>query len=132
MFTRLDTTSGRLAVSAIKPAAMTNASVAAGEKLFAMKNRPTAIFAANDEMAAGVLHAAREAGLSAPEDFSVVGFDDFELATSVWPPLTTVHTPTRDFGRVAAEKLIGIERKTPDVGLRLIVRQSSGPPPKAG
>jgi LacI family transcriptional regulator len=104
--------------------------VKAGEKLFALKNRPTAIFAANDEMAAGVLHAARQAGLNAPADFSVVGFDDFEIATSVWPPLTTVHTPTRDFGRIAAEKLIGLEGKeAPEADLRLIVRQSSGPPP---
>lgn len=104
--------------------------VAAGEKLFAMKPRPTAIFAGNDEMAAGVLHAGRLAGLEAPRDFSMVGFDDFDIATKVWPPLTTVHSATRDFGRMAAEKLIGVAGKPADVTMRLVVRGSTGPAPR--
>jgi LacI family transcriptional regulator len=108
-----------------------NSGVQAGAKLFAMKPRPTAIFASNDEMAAGVLQAARFAGLDAPRDFSIVGFDDFEIATSVWPPLTTVHSSTREFGRLAAEKIIGAESKpSDDAILRLVVRGSTGPPPR--
>jgi len=96
--------------------------------------RPTAIFAANDEMAAGVLHAIRRAGLRCPEDVSVVGFDDFQIASSVWPPLTTVRTPTREIGRMAAEKLIGLDstedhtrEAAPSTLPALVVRDSTGP-----
>ena len=65
-----------------------------------MVERPTAIFAGNDEMAAGVLQAARQIGLSVPGDLSVVGFDDFEIARRLWPALTTIRTPTREIGRL--------------------------------
>lgn len=107
--------------------------IEAGAKLLALDPRPTAIFAANDEMAAGVLHAAREAGLSVPEDLSVVGFDDFQIASRIWPPLTTVRTPTREIGRLAAEKLMGRgdEKRDPQSRLpTLVVRQSTGAAPK--
>ena len=80
-------------------------------KLLALPNRPTAIFAGNDEMAAGALHAARKAGLEVPRDLSVIGFDDFQIASRVWPPLTTVRAPTREIGRLASEKLIGQARE---------------------
>jgi len=107
--------------------------LACGETLLAMDPRPTAIFAGNDEMAAGVLQAARRAGLQVPADLTVVGFDDFQIAQAVWPPLTTIHIPTREVGRIAAEKLIGVEaRETRDPGSTipyLVVRESSGPPP---
>lgn len=66
---------------------------------------PTAVFAANDEMAAGVLQALHVAGQTPPESLSVVGFDDFETATRVWPRLTTVRTPAREIGTLAAERL---------------------------
>lgn len=100
--------------------------------------RPTAIFAANDEMAAGVLHAIRRAGLKCPDDVSVVGFDDFQIASSVWPPLTTVRTPTREIGRMAAEKLIGLDaadeedarEAAPTTSPALVVRDSTGPVPR--
>jgi LacI family transcriptional regulator len=99
--------------------------------------RPTGIFAANDEMAAGVLHAIRHAGLKCPDDISVVGFDDFQIASSVWPPLTTVRTPTREIGRMAAEKLIGLDaaddhgrEAAPATSPALVVRDSSGPAPR--
>jgi LacI family transcriptional regulator len=85
--------------------------VACGDALLTRTPRPTAIFAGNDEMAAGVLQSARKAGLHVPRDLTVVGFDDFQIAQAVWPPLTTVHTPTREIGRMAAEKLIGVERR---------------------
>lgn len=106
--------------------------VEAARKLLAASNRPTAVFAANDEMAAGALQAAREAGLSVPEQFSVVGYDDFQVATRVWPPLTTVHTPTRRIGQMAAAKLMGHETAEPPREEHLptlVVRQSSGPVP---
>ncbi|RAK56900.1 LacI family DNA-binding transcriptional regulator [Phenylobacterium deserti] len=108
--------------------------IAAARDLLSRPNRPTAIFAANDEMAAGVLHAARDLGLRVPEDVTVVGYDDFDLATRLWPALTTVRTPTREIGRLAVERLMGRddERRNPKDRLpTLVVRKSSGPPPKA-
>ncbi|MES1200192.1 MAG: LacI family DNA-binding transcriptional regulator [Pseudomonadota bacterium] len=106
--------------------------------LLALKPRPTAIFAGNDEMAAGVLHAARQLNLRVPEDLSIVGFDDFQIASRVWPPLTTIRTPTREIGRMAAEKLMGQEREedgkdaesAPVTEPTLVVRESSGPAPR--
>ncbi|MBX9746311.1 MAG: LacI family DNA-binding transcriptional regulator [Hyphomonadaceae bacterium] len=110
--------------------------VSCGAELLKLTPRPTAIFAANDEMAAGVLHTIRRAGLNCPEDVSVVGFDDFQIASSVWPPLTTVRTPTREIGRMAAEKLIGMSDEAdedhpreaaPTTSPVLVVRDSTGP-----
>ena len=66
------------------------------QALLALPNRPTAIFASNDEMAAGAITAAHEAGLSLPEDLSIAGFDDIHVAQMVWPQLTTVHQPIYD------------------------------------
>ena len=106
--------------------------LACGEALLALDPRPTGIFAGNDEMAAGVLQAARRAGIETPRDLSVVGFDDFQLASSIWPSLTTIHTPTREAGRLAALKLIGMggpERETPSILPHLVVRESTGPAP---
>ena len=67
----------------------------------------TAIFAGSDAMAAGVLAEAHRRGLSLPRDLSVAGFDDSALASSVWPPLTTVRQPLRDLGWHAADLLLG-------------------------
>jgi LacI family transcriptional regulator len=83
----------------------------AGEKLLSKARPPTAIFAANDEMAAGVLHAARRRGLDVPADLSIVGFDDTAIAAHIWPPLTTVRWPIADMARAAALKLLA---GTPD------------------
>ena len=66
----------------------------------------TAIFAASDAMAAGVLAAAHARGLSLPHDLSVGGFDDSALAASVWPPLTTVRQPLAELGWHAADLLL--------------------------
>ncbi|AUX69683.1 LacI family transcriptional regulator [Porphyrobacter sp. HT-58-2] len=79
----------------------------AGRLLLGLDPRPTAIFASNDEMAAGVMHAAFERNLQIPRDLSLVGFDDSPTATHVWPSLTTVRWPIRDMGMLAAEKLLG-------------------------
>ena len=66
--------------------------LSAGSELLSLPNnkRPTAIFAANDHMAAGVLVAALKAGLHMPGELSIMGFDDSEIAETLWPPLTTV------------------------------------------
>jgi len=68
--------------------------------------RPTAILAMSDVMAIGVMWAAREAGLNVPEDLSIVGFDDLEIAQHANPPLTTVHQPIMQKGEAAARLLL--------------------------
>lgn len=109
--------------------------VEAATDLLGLKNRPTAIFAGNDEMAIGVMQAARNLGLDVPGDLSIVGFDDLPMASRVWPNLTTVRLPIRDMGRMAAEKLTAQSRgldpaklNQPEVRPSLVVRESSGPP----
>lgn len=109
--------------------------VDAATELLALPERPTAIFAGNDEMAIGVMKAARDAGLDVPRDLSIVGFDDLPMASRVWPNLTTVRLPIRDMGRMAAEKLTaglrGLDPATlvqPEVDPSLVVRDSTAPP----
>jgi LacI family transcriptional regulator len=111
--------------------------VSCGSALLGRAKRPTAIFCANDEMACGVLRAARDAGLRVPEDLSVVGFDDFQVATRVFPELTTLHSPIRTIGLLAAKKLFdgAANPRPPTSGPsapepKLVVRESSGPVPK--
>ena len=106
--------------------------MAAARELFALEDRPTAVFALNDEMAAGAYTSAREAGLAIPADVSVVGFDDAPIASRLWPPMTSVRLPLRDMGRLAGELLIpggGRDRgATHDVQPQLIARASSAKP----
>lgn len=111
--------------------------VACGEALLARRPRPTAIFAFNDEMAAGVYKAAYRLGISIPRELSIIGFDDSPLATRLCPSLTTIRMPIRDMGRLAAAKLIpGKASDEADtamvtrVNLHLIVRDSTQPPPQ--
>lgn len=78
-----------------------SAGVAGAVVLLDLPQRPTAIFAATDEVAAGVVEAARERALRVPQDLSVVGFDDTEVARLLSPPLTTVRQPLREMGRLA-------------------------------
>ena len=73
-------------------------------ELLALRRRPTAIFAASDVQAFGVLDAAARAGLSVPGDLSVIGFDDIELAAAIG--LTTVRQPLRESGRLGAHLLL--------------------------
>lgn len=77
------------------------------DRLLDVAPRPTAIFASNDEMAAGALHVARQRGLDVPADLSIIGFDDTSIASHLWPPLTTVRWPIATMARAAALKLIG-------------------------
>jgi DNA-binding LacI/PurR family transcriptional regulator len=92
---------------------------------------PTAIFAANDQMAAGVILALRESGLGVPDEVSVAGYDDIPWAKLLSPPLTTVAQPAYELGRTAVELLIGRitapDRPTSTVVLQptLIVREST-------
>src|SRR5829696_10543559 len=75
-------------------------------KLLDLSPRPTAIFASNDEMAAGVVHIARERGIAVPDELSIIGFDDTPIAAHIWPPLTTVRWPIVSMARAAALKLL--------------------------
>ncbi len=109
--------------------------VACAEALLARRPRPTAIFASNDEMAAGVYKAAYRMKVAIPEDLSVIGFDDTPTAARLTPALTTIRLPIREMGRLAASKLIppkGTEDAEVGVAsrmtLHLIVRESSQPP----
>lgn len=80
----------------------------AAECFVALAERPTAIFAANDETAIGFLSGLRRHGLECPRDVSVVGFDDLAVAPHFWPPLTTMRQPREALGRLAAEALIDL------------------------
>ncbi len=107
--------------------------LAATRLLLEAEPRPTAIFAASDEMAIGAVHAIREAGLRVPEDLSVMGVDDHEMAEFF--ELTTVAQPVHEQGRLAAQLLLqAIERgdtftpETLTVPTRLIVRGTTAPP----
>lgn len=114
-----------------------NSGAECGRKLLNLPaaKRPTAIFASNDEMAAGVLAVAHGMGLAVPEDLSVAGFDDVPLASQVWPALTTIRQPIPVMSARAAELLLRQLRGEPDdrsghiVESTLTFRQSTGPAP---
>lgn len=87
----------------------------ATQALLAASQRPTAIFASNDDMAAGAIAAAHQAGLHVPADLSIVGFDDTPMASAVWPGLTTIRQPIAEMARAAVQLLApprGTPRKT--------------------
>ena len=102
--------------------------------LLRMLPRPTAIFAANDMIALGVLTAIREAGLSCPDDISVFGFDNQEFAELTNPSLSSVHQPGYQMGATAARLLL--DRVSGDVQsprhivleTELKIRESVAPP----
>jgi len=108
-----------------------------GERLLSLPEPPTAVFAGNDEMAVGVYQALRRAGLRAPDDLSIVGFDDAPIATRIWPTLTTVRLPIVHMGRTAAQLLVSNQDRlamepptATSVMPSLIVRGSTAPPPE--
>lgn len=94
------------------------------------KPHPTAILAGNDVLAVGAMHVLRERGLRVPQDVAVIGFDDFEFARYIDPPLTTVRLPAFDMGHQAVELLIQhiegepASQRTYVLPTELIVRQS--------
>lgn len=104
-------------------------------RLLQQPQRPTAIVAMDDVLAAGALRAARELGLEVPQDVSIAGFNDDPLAQLLSPPLTTVRIPARELGEQAARQLIDrLNGRLPPVrhlvlSAELVVRGSTGPPP---
>ena len=109
----------------------------AAEELLSKKVRPTAIFAANDEMAFGVMNVANAKGIVVPDDLSVVGFDGTAFATFVIPSLSTICRPTREMASLAARKLLAIINEGEDaarafesmVSPQFVPRESTGPAP---
>lgn len=106
----------------------------AARELFHDLGSATAVFTGNDAMAFGVMRAAIEAGVKIPEDISLIGFDDVELAAVSFPPLTTIHQPKYDVGRAALEivnELLESGTSTPRhrvVDVRLVERSSVAVP----
>ncbi|AWB46048.1 transcriptional regulator [Paenibacillus sp. CAA11] len=101
-------------------------------ELLAEPERPTAIFAASDPLAVGVLRALHGQGVKVPEEMAVVGFDDIEMAAFLQPPLTTIRAYPEQMGKAAvqllAERLGGREAPAHSViGTKLIVRESTAP-----
>lgn len=95
--------------------------------------RPTVVMCGNDVLAVGALRRAQELGLRVPEDISVTGFDDIELARIVRPSLTTVHVPHQEMGRRAAMELVNMVEKTStgvsvELETSLCLRETLGPP----
>jgi LacI family transcriptional regulator, repressor for deo operon, udp, cdd, tsx, nupC, and nupG len=111
--------------------------MAACAKLLSLAQPPTAIFCANDEMAAGAVKAIRSRGLRVPDDVSVVGFDDIQIAEMCDPPLTTVRQPRARMGQIAMDMLIRLLEGMGDVEVEvtleaeLIIRGSTAPPKSA-
>ena len=105
------------------------------EKLLPGKNRPTAIFAANDDMAAGVIRVAQRMSIDIPGQLSVAGFDNIPLSQQIYPALTTVNQPLASMAERAASLLIrNLKKDSRDVDPLLVpgnieVRESTGPAP---
>jgi len=114
-------------------------SIGSGEEcamqLLTRKNRPTAIFAANDDMAAGVIRVADRLGIRVPDELSVAGCDDIALARQIYPALTTINQPLSAMAELAATALIASVRdKRPLLGTEIVsatiqIRESTGPAP---
>lgn len=104
---------------------------AAVDRLTRLTPRPTALFASNDSMALGVLRGMHEAGLRAPDDLALIGFDDIPTARYAAPSLTTVHAPTLELGRRAVDALLEASTASGAPGhqtleTRLVRRESCG------
>ena len=102
------------------------------EQLLASRRRFSAIFAANDQMAFGAALALHRRGLRVPDDVSLVGFDDLPATLYSVPPLSSVHQPVYELGRLAASAMLQLlagERPVAAMPApRLVTRESSGPP----
>jgi LacI family transcriptional regulator len=104
-------------------------------RLMGLADPPTAVFAANDQMAMGAIEAIRRRGLRVPQEVSVIGFDDLPEMRWMAPPLTTVRQPLAEMGKVAARTVLrqarGKEVDSPRVELatELVIRASTAPPP---
>jgi len=108
------------------------------ESLLELPDPPTAVFASNDDMAAAAVSVAHRRRLEVPGDFTVCGFDDTDLARSVWPELTTVRQPISDMARAATTMLIDLVRgrrrttapapQTTEFPFSIVRRESDAPP----
>ncbi|MBO0780653.1 MAG: LacI family DNA-binding transcriptional regulator [Ktedonobacteraceae bacterium] len=103
------------------------------QQLLALPELPTAIFAGNDELAAGAYHALHEHGVAVAQQMSVIGFDDTLLAPRLTPPLTTVRQPLFEMGRVATTMLLRLISGEPLDSIRVelpttLVKRSSCTP----
>ena len=111
--------------------------VKAAERLLSRKKRPTAVFAANDEMAFGVMNVAHRMGLRIPEDLSLVGFDGTPFSSFVIPSLSTIRRQTREMAQLGTQKLIARVNEGLDasrafetmVSPQFVPRGSTGPVP---
>ncbi|MGL6160706.1 LacI family DNA-binding transcriptional regulator [Microbulbifer sp.] len=126
-----------LPVSRIAKGAYTfQSGVEGAEWLLNSPEPPTAIFASNDEMAMGVIVAAKKMGFQVPSDLTVAGFDDSPHASEIWPALTTVNLQVRRMGSLATEKLLYLCDRDADKAAsvqheltpKFIQRQSTAPP----
>ena len=105
-------------------------------RLLALADRPTAVFGSNDEIAAGVLAAARSSGMNVPYDLSIAGFEDSPFSKQSWPALTTARQATEDIARHAAQRLLQELRNDAPAPTslnegfspELVVRGSTAPP----
>jgi LacI family transcriptional regulator len=115
--------------------------LAAAEQLLALPDRPTAIFASNDDMAAATVATAHRNHIEIPRDLTVCGFDDTLLATTIWPEITTIHQPITAMSQAAIdllEKRVRAERLGHDdprsevtLDFRFVQRDSDAPPGQA-
>lgn len=104
----------------------------AGEELARDRRDITALACANDDMAAGATLALHRAGLRLPEDIHVTGFDDTPVSQIIWPPLTTIRQPIKQFGERAVQLLAASNdqnRASEVIPFELVVRDSTGPVP---
>jgi LacI family transcriptional regulator len=107
---------------------------AAAERLLALEEPPTAIFAAADMMAIGAIRAAAEVGIRVPEELAIVGFDDIQLASHINPPLTTMRQDKLGLGFAAADALVarvagdGDRPPLRTLDVELVVRGSTAAP----
>lgn len=106
------------------------------EKMLRMEDRPTAIFAANDEMAAAVIMMANRIGIQVPEDLSVAGFDNTAISQTMWPELTTVAQPFEEIAREAVRLVSDDVKRDLSVSAtrvlphEILYRASTGPAPQ--
>ena len=101
------------------------------QEILKIKNRPDAIIAGSDEVAAGILTEAMKHGINIPEDLAIVGVDDQSIASLLPIPLTTIRQPVQDEGMLAAKEIIRQLSEEPDdtirkeLELELVIRQSA-------
>ncbi len=126
---------GSAALSVIETQYGFDAGGAAFSALMSQEASPTAVMCGNDVLAVGALRAARELGISVPNDVSITGFDDIEIATLVDPPLTTIHVPHGAMGHRAAQMLVQmvtekrLNMPSVELSTTIVLRATLGPSP---